>query len=122
MSRLQGPIFLTTDANNEGIRAVLCKGRTGKNLPIAYASRTLNKAEKTIPLYERNYLLLCWDATILDSTYVGEYVLVTYYRPVMWLFKGPDFESLTWGLKLEELAMTTKSLALKQNSQCRYYP
>jgi hypothetical protein len=39
------PFILTTDASDEAIGAVLSKGPIGKDPPIAFASRTLNKAE-----------------------------------------------------------------------------
>ena len=48
---LQYPDFsrefiLTTDISNDGAGAVLSQGQIGKDLPIAYASRSFNKAEK----------------------------------------------------------------------------
>ncbi|GJQ75525.1 hypothetical protein Trydic_g17611 [Trypoxylus dichotomus] len=39
------PFNITTDASNVAIGAVLSQGSIGKDLPIAYASRTLNPAE-----------------------------------------------------------------------------
>jgi hypothetical protein len=47
---LQYPDFsrefiLITDASNEGAGAVLSQGEIGKDLPIAFASRSFNKAE-----------------------------------------------------------------------------
>lgn len=36
---------LTTDASNKALRAILSQGEIGKDLPICYASRTLNKSE-----------------------------------------------------------------------------
>jgi len=35
----------TTDARNDAIAAVLSQGPTGKDLPIAFVSNTLNNAE-----------------------------------------------------------------------------
>jgi uncharacterized linocin/CFP29 family protein len=48
-SILQNPEFskefvLTTDASNQGLDAVLSQGPIGKDLPVAYASRSLNNA------------------------------------------------------------------------------
>jgi hypothetical protein len=48
------PFVLTTDASNEAIGAVLSQGLIGKDLPIAYASRTLNNPEKNYPTIEKN--------------------------------------------------------------------
>ncbi|KAL4091164.1 hypothetical protein QTP88_025901 [Uroleucon formosanum] len=39
------PFNITTDASNIAIGAILSQGKIGSDLPIAYASRTLNKAE-----------------------------------------------------------------------------
>jgi hypothetical protein len=52
---LQYPDFtrefiLTTDASSDCAGAVLSQGQVGKDLPVAYASRTFNKADKTIVL------------------------------------------------------------------------
>jgi hypothetical protein len=43
------PFVLTTDASNDAIGAVLSQGPIGRDLPIAYGSRTLNQAERNYP-------------------------------------------------------------------------
>ena len=55
---LQYPDFsrefiLTTDASNEGAGAVLSRGVIGKDLPVAFASRSFNKAEKNYSTVEK---------------------------------------------------------------------
>jgi len=47
--------ILTTDASNEGLGAVLSQGEIGKDLPIAFTSRLLNKAEKNYSTTEKNF-------------------------------------------------------------------
>jgi hypothetical protein len=37
---------LTTDTSNEGVGAVLSQGEIGKNLPVAFASRSKQGSEK----------------------------------------------------------------------------
>jgi hypothetical protein len=61
---LQYPDFskefiLTTDASNEGTGAILSQGQIGKDLPIAYASRNLNKAERNYTTSEE-LLAIIW--------------------------------------------------------------
>jgi hypothetical protein len=43
------PYFLTTDASKDAIAAVLSQGPIGKDLPISYASRILDNAERNYP-------------------------------------------------------------------------
>jgi len=55
---LQYPDFankfvLTTDASNRGLGAVVSQGPVGKDLPLAYASRSLNSAETNYTTSEK---------------------------------------------------------------------
>jgi hypothetical protein len=62
---LQYPDFskefvLTTDASNQGLGAVLPQGPFGKDLPVAYASRSLNNAESHYTTSEKELLAIIW--------------------------------------------------------------
>ena len=50
------PFLVTTDASNYAVGAVLSQGQIGKDLPIAYASRTLNSAEINYSTIEKELL------------------------------------------------------------------
>lgn len=52
------PFILTTDASNYAIGAVLSQGEPKKDLPIAYASRTLNAAETRYSTIEKELLAI----------------------------------------------------------------
>ncbi|KAG5880378.1 hypothetical protein JTB14_027285 [Gonioctena quinquepunctata] len=57
---LQYPDFekefvLTTDASQYGIGSVLSQGEIGSDIPVAYASRTLNKVEQNYSTIERDF-------------------------------------------------------------------
>lgn len=54
------PFLLTTDASNYAIGSILSQGEVPKDLPIAYPSRTLNKAESNYNTTEKELLSIIW--------------------------------------------------------------
>jgi transposase InsO family protein len=107
---LQYPDFdkefiLTTDASDEGIGAVLSQGRIGNDLPVAYASRTLNKAERNYNTTEKELLAIVWATKHFRPYLYGKrFKIVTDHKPLTWLFnvKDPSSRLMRWRLKLEE--------------------
>ena len=62
---LQHPDFdrqfiITTDASNMAIDAILLQGNIGTDLPITYASHTLNKSEKNYNTTIKELLAIVW--------------------------------------------------------------
>jgi hypothetical protein len=107
---LQYPDFarefiLTTDASNEGIGAVLSQGQIGKDLPIAYASRNLNKAEKNYSTSEKELLAIVWGIKhFRPSLYGRKFKIASDHKPLTWIMniKDPGSRLLRWRIKLEE--------------------
>lgn len=99
------PFILSTDASNSALGAVLSQGEIGNDLPISFASRTLNKAEIHYSTTEKELLAIVW-ATKHFRTYLygQKFVIVTDHRPLIWLFncKDPSSRLIRWRLKLEE--------------------
>jgi len=54
------PFILTTDASQFAIGSILSQGTPGQDRPIAYASRTLNKAEQAYSTTEKELLSIVW--------------------------------------------------------------
>lgn len=99
------PFLLTTDASAFAIGAVLSQGHIGKDLPIAFASRTLCGAETKYSTIERELLAIVWAVKHFRPYLFGrKFTLITDHRPLTWLFsiKDPGSRLARWRLKLEE--------------------
>lgn len=107
---LQYPDFeqlfnLTTDASQFAIGSVLSQGKPGEDHPIAYASRTLNKAEQLYSTTEKEMLSIVWSIKNFRPYLLGrKFRIYTDHRPLTWLFnvKDPGSRLMRWRIKLSE--------------------
>jgi hypothetical protein len=107
---LQYPDFtkefiLTTDASNDGLGAVLSQGIVGKDLPVAYASRSLNKAETHYTTSEKELLSIVWSIKYFRPYLYGRrFKIATDHKPLTWIMnvKDPGSRLLRWRIQLEE--------------------
>lgn len=99
------PFTLTTDASGKAIGAILSQQQQAKDLPIAYASRVLNKAEINYSTTEKELLAIVWATQHFRPYLYGtKFTIVTDHKPLTWLFnvKDPGSRLIRWRLKLEE--------------------
>jgi len=99
------PFNITTDASNVAIGAILSQGKIGSDLPIAYASRTLNKAETNYNTTEKELLAILWATKQFRQYIYGrKFNIITDHKPLSWLFgvKDPGARLTRWRLQLEE--------------------
>jgi len=54
------PFIVTTDASNTAVGVILLQEKIRTDLPITYASCTLNKAEKNYNTKEKELLTFIW--------------------------------------------------------------
>ena len=121
---LQYPDFskeflLTTDASMYALGSTLSQGEIGKDLPISYASRTLNQAETHYSTIERELLSIVWSVKHFRPYLYGrKFKIITDHRPLTYLFsiKDPGSRLIRWRLKLEEFDYEVVYKAGKYNT------
>jgi len=92
-----------TDASGEGLGAVLSQGEITKDRPVAFASRTLNQAEKNYSTTEKELLAIVWGMRHFRPYLYGrKFTAVTDHKPLTWILNAKDPESrlLRWQIKL----------------------
>ena len=85
------PFVLTTDASGYAVGGVLSQGDVGKDLPIAYTSRLLNKAENNYSTIEKELLAIIYCiGHFRPYLYGRRFTLVTDHKPLVWLHSVRD--------------------------------
>ena len=85
-----------TDASDLGLGAVLYQqDENGKNKVIAYASRTLNQAEKNYPAYKLEFLALKWAVTSRFHEYLyREFTVYTDNNPLTYVLTSAKLDAM----------------------------
>lgn len=107
-----------TDASGHAVGGMLSQGTVGKDLPIAYASRSLNNAEKNYSTIEKELLAIVYCVNHFRPYLYGrKFVLVTDHKPLVWLHsvKDPTSRLVRWRLKLAEYEYEVTYKAGKTN-------
>lgn len=91
-----------TYASKDAIGAVLSQDYDGKDLPICYHSRTLNKAETNYSVIERELLAIVGACQKFRPYLYGRsFRIVTDHQPLIYLhkYKDPSSRLVRWRLK-----------------------
>ncbi|XP_062602901.1 uncharacterized protein LOC134264647 [Saccostrea cucullata] len=101
---MQKPFILRTDAADEGIGAVLLQMEGDEKFPVAYASRKLQKREKSYAVIEKECLAVVWGIQKFHQYLYGkDFVLETDHQPLMYMNKAKTENSrlMRWALQLQ---------------------
>lgn len=115
------PFRLTTDASNFALGAVLSQISGSDDLPIAYASRTLNESEQKYSPIEKELLAIVWAVGYFRPYLYGRrFTIYSDHRPLQWLFshKEPSSRLFAWKTKLQayDFEIIYKKGALNTNA------
>jgi hypothetical protein len=97
--------IFASDASADGIRCVLSQSKIEKDLPIAYASRVLTKAEKYYSTIERELAAIVWSCKQFRPYVWGrKFTVVTDHKRLTCVFKmnGPSSRIMRLKLKVQE--------------------
>lgn len=98
-------LILRTDASGYGISAILTQGKIGEDLPVAFASRTLNDRECRFNTTEREMLSILYGINQFRPYLYGrEFLVITDHKPLQWIFKTKDSTNrlYRWRIQLAE--------------------
>ena len=110
------PFVLTTDASGTGLGAVLSQGHGKQEKVVAFASRTLNKAERNYSATERECLGIVWATEHFEYYLLGApFTICTDHDPLTYLraVPQPHGRLARWMLKLEQFEYQIKYQAGK---------
>lgn len=108
--------ILQTDASGYAIGAVLCNS---DGRPVAYASRSLNVAEKRYPTIEKELLAIVWAVKHFRPYLYGRtFKIQTDHKPLISLFgmRDPSSRLMKFRLILEEYDFVVEFLKGKNNA------
>ena len=82
---------MTTDPSNQGLGTVLSQGHVGKDLPVAYASRSLNRADLHYTTSEKELLAIVWSTKYFRPYLYGRrFKVVSDHKPLVWIMNVKD--------------------------------
>ncbi len=112
------PFILFTDASEKGLGAVLSQKQEDQEIVIAYASRSLNKAEQNYPITEQKALAVVWAIEYFHKYLIWQkFIIVTDHSALTMMIKThePKGRRVRWIMKLQQYDFDIKHRTGRSN-------
>ena len=109
----EGKFILDTDASNGSIGAALSQIKDGQEVPIAFASNSMSKAQHNYCTTKRELLaVVVFTQKYRHFLYAGNFMLRTDHSALQWLLNFKDVEGMMdrWLNHLSELGVTNEHI------------
>lgn len=114
----EGNLILRSDASNRALGCVLSQEKSGKEFPISFASRKLNKAEMNYATVDREILALVWGIKKFRHYLIGKrFIVETDHNPIKYLqtFKDSHNRRSRWLMSLMEYSFEIRYIPGSRN-------
>ena len=119
----QKPLFLVTDASDEGLGGCLMQQHDGLFHPVKFLSRKLKGAERNYSTIEKECLAIIWAVDKLRVYLFGrEFVLLTDHRPLTFIDQTriKNNRVMRWSMFLQNWAFRIQSIKGVDNLMADY--
>ena len=113
------PFFIATNASDTGLGSALLQEVGGKLMPISYASRTLNKAERNYSVTKREALAVVWALHHYKYLVLGyQIIIITDHKPLLAIFRKepPDALMSRWMVLIQEFSPHIRHIPGRANT------
>ena len=106
------PIYIRTDASDDGIGAMMYQLEGNEATPVSFLSRTFRGAERNWSTAEKEAYAVFYSVTRWESMLLGhQFVVETDNRAVAFMHNSRTPKILRWRLRLSEFQFTTQHIS-----------
>jgi hypothetical protein len=106
------PIYLRTDACDDGAGAMLYQKMNGRDRPVAFMSHTFSGAERRWSTYEQECYGIVRSIIHFDSLLLGHpFIVETDHRNLVWMAASENAKVVRWRTRLQEYSFDVRHIA-----------
>ena len=110
------PLRVRTDASVDGCGAMLFQVIDGREIPVAYLSKTFSETERNWSTMEQETYGVFWAIITWEHYLLGhEFEVETDHKNILWLYRSNVPKILRWRLRLQEFDFSVRHLSGVKN-------